>query len=150
MATSELVRPRGVDFDAASKPSISTLEFAVDRAMAVLASLRLTVVLFAAAIFLIFIGTLAQKDHDVWEVVNHLYFNRWFAFVELRTFERLAQIFFKNVEWNWSASFPFPGGKLIGLLLLANLAAAHTVRFKIAASGRRLVIGLVVLCAGSF
>ena len=113
-----------------------------------LASLRLTVVLFALSIFLIFVGTLAQKDHDVWEVVNNLYFSRWFAFVEFRVFERLAQIFSKTVEWNLTGGFYFPGGKLIGSLLLVNLAAAHALRFKVAASGRRLAIGLGVLAAG--
>ncbi|HVT27699.1 MAG TPA: cytochrome c biogenesis protein CcsA [Lacipirellulaceae bacterium] len=150
MATSELIRPRAADtgFDAASPPSTPTLALAVRQGLAALASLRLTVVLFALAIFLIFVGTLAQKDHDVWEVVNHLYFNRWIAFVELRPFERLAQIFFKHVEWNLSGSFPFPGGKLIGILLLANLAAAHSVRFKVAAYGRRLAIGLATIAAG--
>jgi ABC-type transport system involved in cytochrome c biogenesis permease subunit len=114
----------------------------------VLASLRLTVVLFAASIFLIFVGTLAQKDHDVWEVVNSLYFSTWFARVEFRIFERLAQIFSKSIDWKLTGFFLFPGGKFIGLALLINLAAAHAVRFKVAASGRRLVTGVAVLAAG--
>jgi ABC-type transport system involved in cytochrome c biogenesis permease subunit len=107
-------------------------------------------VLFAGSIFLIFVGTLAQKDHDVWEVVNSLYFSRWFAQVEFRVFERLAQIFWKKIEWNLTGNsyFYFPGGKLLGSLLLINLAAAHAVRFKVAATGRRLAIGLGVLAAG--
>ncbi len=148
MATSELVRPRAIDRDAAPPRQISATKFATTRILATLASLRLTVVLFALAIILIFVGTLAQKDHDVWEVVNNLYFNRWFALLEFRAFERLAQIFFKNVEWNLTGGFYFPGGKLIGSLLLVNLVAAHAVRFKVAASGRRLAIGLCVLGAG--
>ena len=72
MATSELVRPRGFDSDAVAQRSISTADYSVPRVLSILASLRLTVILFAAAIFLVFVGTLAQKDHDVWEVVNDL------------------------------------------------------------------------------
>ncbi len=148
MATSELIRPRAVNLDAATQRQISPIELTAKRILAPLASLRLTVVLFALAIILIFVGTLAQKDHDVWEVVNNLYFSRWFAFVEFQTFERLAQIFNKHIEWNLTGGFPFPGGKLIGSLLLINLAAAHAVRFKVAASGRRLMIGLAMLAVG--
>src|SRR6478672_1538651 len=138
MATSELVRPRSIDGDAVGHSSISAAQYALTQALAFLASLRLTVVLFAASIFLIFVGTLAQKDHDVWEVVNHLYFSQWFALVEFRVFERLAQIFNKHIEWNLTQGFYFPGGKLIGTALLVNLAAAHAIRFKVAATGRRL------------
>ena len=58
-----------------------------------LASLRLTVVLFALSIFLVFAGTLAQVDHGVWDVVNHSYFRVWFAYIELQGFERLVQMF---------------------------------------------------------
>ncbi len=148
MATSELARPRFLGSDSAAAQQISSAEYGAKRVLAVLASLRLTVVLFACSIFLIFVGTLAQKDHDVWEVVNNLYFNRWFALVEFRAFERLVQIFFKHLEWNLSGGFYFPGGKLIGSLLLINLASAHAVRFKVAATGRTLKVGLGVLAAG--
>src|SRR3954452_23713705 len=116
MATSELVMPRILDRDTAQPRQITANTFALSRVLAVLASLRLTVVLFAASIFLIFVGTLAQKDHDVWEVVNSLYFSTWFARVEFRVFERLAQIFSKSIEWNLTGFFFFPGGKLIGSL----------------------------------
>src|SRR5215216_255218 len=109
MATSELTQLQSIDRDAVGHSSISATTFNVTRVLSVLASLRLTVVLFAASLFLIFVGTLAQKDHDVWEVVNNLYFSRWFALVEFRVFERLAQIFSKKIEWNFTGGFPFPG-----------------------------------------
>ena len=118
---------------------LSAIEFVRTHVLAALASLRLTVVLFALSIFLVFVGTLAQKDHDVWYVVNDTYFRVWFARVEFLAFERLVQMFFKSVEWNLTGGFYFPGGKLIGLALLVNLVAAHAVRFKVAAEGRRLV-----------
>src|SRR6476469_8576719 len=109
MATSELLRPRSIDGDAIAHSSISAAQFSLRRAVAPLASLRLTVALFAASIFLIFVGSLAQKDHDVWEVVNSLYFSTWFALVEFRVFERLAQIFSKSIEWNLTGGFLFSG-----------------------------------------
>jgi ABC-type transport system involved in cytochrome c biogenesis permease subunit len=148
MATSEIVRRPYLEREAAFPRQLSAPAFAASQVMAFLSSLRLTVVLFALSIFLIFMGTLAQKDHDVWEVVNSLYFNQWFAAIEFRAFERLAQIFLKKIEWNLTGYFYFPGGKLIGLALLMNLAAAHAVRFKVAASGRRLVFGLAVIAVG--
>ncbi len=115
--------------------------------LSVLASLRLTVVLFALAIVLVFFGTLAQKDHDIWYVVDHAYFRVWFAHIELQTVERLVQMF-RSVEWNLSGYFYFPGGKLIGSALMLNLLAAHSVRFKIAARGWRLATGLAIIAAG--
>lgn len=130
MATSELVRLRTIDGEAVAHSSMSAAQYALTQVLAFLASLRLTVVLFAASIFLIFVGTLAQKDHDVWEVVNKLYFSTWFALVEFRVFERLAQIFNKNIEWNLTGRFPVPGGNLIGSCLLLNLAAAHALHSK--------------------
>lgn len=148
MATSELARPGTMVRDAVPVSQLSVWEFVRTNVLAALASLRLTVILFSLSILLIFVGTLAQKDHDVWFVVNDAYFRVWFAWMEFVTFERLVQIFFKSVEWNLTGGFYFPGGKLIGLALLVNLAAAHAVRFKIAAEGRRLVVGNAIILAG--
>jgi ABC-type transport system involved in cytochrome c biogenesis permease subunit len=145
MATSELVRPRA-DSTATDWP-VDAARFQLPKLLASLASLRLTVVLFALSLFLVFVGTLAQKDHDVWYVVDHAYFRVWVAHIEWRTFERLVQMF-APVHWNLTGSFPFPGGNAIGLALLANLFAAHAVRFKVAASGQRLVAGLAVIAVG--
>ena len=87
-----------------------------------LASLKLTVVLFAFAIFIVFAGTVAQVDHDVWGVVHH-YFRSFFTWINF-------QIFFPR-DIKVPGGFPFPGGWLIGVLLIANLLAAHGLRFKI-------------------
>jgi hypothetical protein len=145
MATSELLRPQAGQPAAARSLTDDRLSFA--QLLSTLASLRLTVGLFALSIFLVFVGTLAQKDHDVWFVVEHAYFRVWVAHVEWRGFERLVQMF-APVHWNLSGSFPFPGGNTIGLALLVNLFAAHAVRFKVAASGPRLVLGLAVIAFG--
>src|SRR6187401_265905 len=110
MATSELIRPRTIDGGAVAHSSISATRFALMQVLKFLASLRLTVALFGASIFLIFVGTLAQKDHDVWEVVNDLYFRQWFARIDFVVFERLVQIFSKKTEWNLQGGFYFLGG----------------------------------------
>lgn len=91
--------------------------------LAALASLRLTVVLFALSIILVFCGTLAQIDAGIWTVVNQ-YFRSLYVWIPL-------QLFFPR-RLTVPGSFPFPGGWLVGGLLLLNLVAAHLVRFKLA------------------
>ena len=147
MATVELPSrkafPRERVDDAAA---VGFRELAV-RALKPLASLKLTVTLFALSIVLVFVGTLAQKDHDVWFVVDQ-YFHSWIAMVQLQTIERLVQMFAPSVEWNLAGWFPFFGGQTIGLMLIVNLLAAHGVRFKVEATGRRLAVGAVLMAVG--
>src|SRR5205809_6877087 len=100
MATSDLAPSRGFSQPADSRSALSSIGLALKDVLAILASLKITVVLFALSILLIFLGTLAQKDQDVWRVVNDTYFRVWFAEVNLQVFERLAQLFFHGVEWN--------------------------------------------------
>lgn len=98
-----------------------------------LASLQLTVVLFALAIGLIFLGTLAQKTAGIWTVIDR-YFWSWVVFVDLQPTLEFGKIFFglskdaKAPDW---AVFPYPGGKLIGGLMFLNLIAAHIYRFRL-------------------
>jgi hypothetical protein len=112
-----------------------------------LASLRLTVVLFALSLLLVFWGTWAQVDAGVWTVVNK-YFRTGLVLVPLRT------ILF-NIPAPDSAlgqfTLPYPGGWLLGGLLLANVIAAHLVRFKLAwkRSGILLIhSGIIVMMLG--
>ncbi len=147
MATGEVARPGSVVGERVAGVPQASFKDAVMQVLTILASLRLTVVLFGLSIVLVFFGTLAQKDVDVFTVQGS-YFRVWVAHIELRTFERFVQIFNRNVEWNLTGTFPFPGGSPIGLALFINLIAAHAVRFKIAAEGRRLYIGLVALAIG--
>jgi ABC-type transport system involved in cytochrome c biogenesis permease subunit len=148
MATSELKRPRSISLEQIGDQEIPAAKATLSWILTALASLKLTVALFAASIFLVYMGTLAQKDHDVWVVVNHTHFRTWIAWIDWVAFERLVQIFFKDVHWNLTGSFPFPGGNFIGSLLLVNLIAAHSVRFKIAATGNRLAVGLATIAIG--
>jgi hypothetical protein len=114
------------------------------RALAALASLRLTVWLFVLAIMLVLFGTLAQVDEGIWTVLSK-YFRTGLAWVPLQIFVRFGQIFFGlSRDVSVPGSFPFPGGWLIGGCLLANLLAAHAVRFRL--SWKRS--GILVLHAG--
>src|SRR5690606_9725363 len=80
------------------------------RALHAVASLRLTVLLFALSIFLILVGTLAQVEMDIWAVIA-TYFRTWIAWVPVR-------ILLPRTWFSFSASLPdalgfwFPGGKM--------------------------------------
>jgi ABC-type transport system involved in cytochrome c biogenesis permease subunit len=114
------------------------------RLLSPLASLRLTVALFALSIVLIFAGTLAQVDKDIWEVMG-LYFRAWFAWIPLQIF--FPPSFFGKVG-EIPGGFYFPGGFLIGSAMAVNLLAAHGVRFTVQARGARLSAGLATLALG--
>jgi hypothetical protein len=111
---------------------------------AVLASLRLTVILFVLAFILVFAGTLAQVDAGIWTVV-HTYFRTLYVWIPLQVFAPRA--------FHIGGGFYFPGGWLIGGALLTNLLAAHLVRFKLSwkRSGILLIhAGLVVMMVSEF
>lgn len=108
--------------------------------LAPLASLKITVVSFALAIFLILAGTLAQIDHDIWQVMGE-YFRTPIAWIPFQIFvPRSIQL---------SGGFWFPGGFTIGSVMLVNLLAAHALRFKVQAKGIRLVAGLAIVALGA-
>ncbi len=119
------------------------------RVLTPLASLKLTVALFALAMFLIFAGTLAQRFEGNWTIVNQ-YFRPWgwppskyFVFIPLQIFAP------RSIPL--PGSFPFPGGFLIGGLMLANLLAAHAVRFSLSWKRAGILLihaGLIVLLVG--
>jgi hypothetical protein len=99
-------------------------------------SLKLTVVLLALSIVLIFWATLAQVHLGIWGVQEQFF----------RTFFVLGKIPGTEVP------VPvFPGGYFIGGLLLVNLVAAHVYRFKL--EWRKMGIqlthaGLILLLLG--
>src|SRR6185503_597814 len=82
----------------------------LDRLVRFFTSLRLTVVLLAFGLALVFFGTLAQVDEGLYAAQN-----RWFrSFVVLNA--HVGKIYLPI----------FPGGYLLGGLLIINLLAAHT------------------------
>ena len=115
-----------------------------------LASLRLTVTLFVLSMFLIFAGTLAQVDRDIWYVVEEGYFRVWLAEIEWRALMRFVEKFVYDfgVADSLQGGFYFPGGWTIGAVMFVNLLAAHALRFKIAANGARLAAGLLTIALG--
>src|SRR4051794_41550753 len=101
-----------------------------------LTSLKLTIVCLAAGMILIVAGTLAQVHLGIWEA---------------------QQRYFQSMVVWWPAEsrgfqIPiFPGGHLIGAVLLINLIAAHVKRFQW--NLRKLGIhlthaGLIIMLAG--
>lgn len=111
-----------------------------------LASLRLTIVLLALSIFLIFVGTLAQVEQGIWVVVEE-YFRSLIVWVKFDLFNKLL---YPNSEKVLPGGFWMPGGFLLLGLLVVNLIAAHAVRYKVTARGQKLALGGVLtgLAAG--
>ena len=101
-----------------------------------ISSLRLTIFCLSAALVLVLAGTLAQVRLGLF-FVQESYFQSWF------------------VRWAVTPDGPripvFPGGHLIGAVLLVNLLAAHIRRFKWTWQkfGIQLThLGLIVMLAG--
>jgi hypothetical protein len=113
------------------------------QAVLALASLKLTVVLMAFAIVLVFVGTLAQVDEGIWTVVEK-YFRSALVMVPL-------QLFFPR-DWHVGGAFPFPGGWLIGGVMFVNMTLAYFVRYNHFTWKRTGVYilhsGLVLMMAG--
>lgn len=80
-----------------------------------LTSLKLTVVLLALGIVLVFVGTVAQADEGLYQAQAR-YFKHWFVFGVSFFGHRIPIL--------------LPGGYLLGTALLINLTAAHIQRFQ--------------------
>ncbi len=109
---------------------------ALNRLLGIVSSLRLTVFCLAAAFVLVFVGTLAQVNHGLY-YIQEQYFQSWF------------------IKWSLTPDgfkIPiFPGGHLIGAVLLVNLIAAHIRRFSWTwrKLGIQLIhLGLIIMLAG--
>lgn len=101
-------------------------------------SLKLTVVLLALSIILVFVGTIDQVHLGIWAVQQE-YFRSFIAYWRIPIGET-----FKLVV-------PIPGGYLVGGLLFFNLVAAHIHRFKMTWKKSGLFLthfGLVFLLVG--
>jgi ABC-type transport system involved in cytochrome c biogenesis permease subunit len=92
-----------------------------------LASLRITVTLLVLSMILVFVGTLAQVDAGIWYVQKR-YFHAVWTWVDFALFfPRPTEAGQKGI----GGGFPMPGGYLLGLLLLINLAAAYVTKFRL-------------------
>lgn len=127
-----------------------------------IASLKLTVVLLFLAILSVLFGTLAQVDADIWKAVSDYFridtrilFMDRFPYINIaELFTRVPTKIFFPKSWfpemqgiSETRGFWFPRGWTIGIVMMLNLVAAHLVRFKIAAEGKRLLFGWIGLAA---
>jgi hypothetical protein len=106
------------------------------RLIKIFTSLRLTVILLAFAILLVFFGTLAQVDEGLYNAQAR-YFRQWII-LGLDIFGRKIPLI-------------LPGGYLIGTMLLLNLLAAHIYRFQLSVKKIGIQIthaGVILLLAG--
>ena len=88
----------------------------IDRFLKLLTSLRLTVALLCLGLVLVFLGTLAQVDLGLYKAQND-FFRSFF-------------VYWTPKGGGWKIPV-FPGGYLLGSVLLANLVAAHIKRFRL-------------------
>ena len=112
------------------------LDHFLDRLISFFTSLRLTVVCLALALLLVFFGTLAQVDLGLYKAQNE-FFRSFFIYWGP-----------KGASWRVPV---FPGGYLIGGVLLINLFASQFQRFVFTASkiGLWMVhVGLILLLLG--
>src|ERR1041385_6193758 len=87
----------------------------LDRIVKIFTSLRLTVILLALGLVLVFWGTLAQVDAGLYKVQND-FFRSYFLYWTPKSWP----------HGSWLPGIPiFPAGYTLGGLLLLNLLAAH-------------------------
>jgi len=106
------------------------------RLVKIFSSLRLSVVLLALGIILVFIGTIAQADEGLYQAQER-YFKHWWVW--------------GITMFGYKIPLPLPGGYLIGTLLIVNLIAAHIKRFQLTTKklGIQLThIGIILLLVG--
>lgn len=141
--TSVQVPPAPIERSEEEKTFLQKSQSPVVVALRLIASLKITVTLFFLSALLVWFGTLAQTQSGLWTVVDE-YFRSAFVMIKFDIFE----IFFPSAEGTFKGAFPFPGGWLLGALLLTNLLAAHTVTFKFKANKNDALIGGVLILVG--
>lgn len=108
----------------------------LDLVLRVFTSLQLTIVCLALGMFLIFVGTIAQVRLGIDQAVD--------------TYFRSFVVWWSPEGAAWRVPI-FPGGFLIGGVLLINLIAAHLYRFRLSWDKAGILLthtGLIVLLLG--
>ncbi|WP_254510541.1 cytochrome c biogenesis protein CcsA [Anatilimnocola floriformis] len=90
--------------------------------LAPLASQKIAVAMFAYGIFVVLVGTLAQVDKDIWQVVPE-YFRAWIMRVDINVF--FPPSFFPNWKRINLPPIPMPGGMFVGVTMILNMLFAH-------------------------
>src|SRR6187401_1668036 len=99
-----------------------TLAKIADTILAPLASQKIAVAAFAYGIFVILVGTLAQVDKDIWQVVPE-YFRTWIMWVDINLF--FPPSFFPGWKRLDVPLVPMPGGMVVGVTMIFNMMFAH-------------------------
>ncbi len=108
----------------------------MNRLLDIFTSLRLTVVCLAFSLVLVLVGTLAQVDEGLYQAQER-YFKSWYVWGITISNQKLPIV--------------FPGGYLIGAVLLLNLLAAHAQRFHFSWKKAGILMthaGLILLLLG--
>ncbi|HYG33879.1 MAG TPA: ResB protein required for cytochrome C biosynthesis, partial [Clostridia bacterium] len=108
----------------------------LDRLISFFTSLRLTVVCLSLGMALVFFGTLAQVELGLYKAQNE-FFRSFF-------------VFWGPPGADWKIPV-FPGGYLVGGLLLINLVASHFKRFRLTpdkAGIWMIHVGVILLLLG--
>ena len=129
-----------------SKNQPMTMTDRVQAIVTPLASLRLTVTLLAVSVFAIFIITLQQATHDMWEIKSQHYSS---LLVTVPFDEILVERWFPDAP-PVPGAFVMPSGLTLIVLLLMNLSAAHLLRFRLQADGLKLWVGAAIAALGAF
>jgi hypothetical protein len=104
----------------------------------VLTSLRLTIWTLGISVLLVFLGSVAQVNEGLWNAQAR-WFKSWFVF--------------KHAGDPWWVPPIFPGGHLLGTVLLINLLSAHAKRFvwTFQKVGIQIThLGIIMLLVGQF
>jgi hypothetical protein len=154
MNTNVTVLPSPAPMPRPTSPHGSTalrLDSPIRRILEPIASLRLTVVLFVLSLLLVFYGTLAQVDYGIWTVVAR-YFRSFLVWIPLKVLVFHAEWLKPWLEDSWDRiAIPFPGGWLLGGVMLVNLLAAHIIHFKLTWRRAGILLihsGLVLMMLG--
>jgi len=131
--------------DSAQDPKDRAANFTLSGVFAAIGSLKFTVVLFALSLVTVLVGTLAQDEKNMFEVKQQ-YFTCWFT--QLYVDDFFPQAFYPHDEPIYGR-IPFPGGALIGVLLMINLVAAKATRFRVSGKGSQLLAGVGLIALGS-
>jgi ABC-type transport system involved in cytochrome c biogenesis permease subunit len=94
----------------------------LDWILSILGSQKIAVAMFAYGIFVVLVGTLAQVDKDIWQVVPE-YFRAWIMWVDINLF--FPPSFFPDRKPADVPLIPMPGGMFVGVTMIANMSFAH-------------------------
>ncbi len=119
-----------------------------------LASLKLTVGLLIASTFMIWVATLQQVEMDIWDV-KKAHFPHVLVYVPFYTFFPPAWLPNQRAWLESTTLFSRPVGVLLPsgfsliMLMIVNLMAAHSLRFRIQGQGPTLWLGWGIAALGT-